>query len=345
MRREPDSSIVDQDAGASAAAPFAACHVGVVLRAVAFVHGVLAIGLAYGAGGVPEWAVRWATASAAALPATLLWLVVACATQRWLQRVAAAWQVAAGAALGAACAHVGVWPLAMLLGDAGMALGVVPVLATGAAFGGGFIAWLRQRARLALPAATTARLAELQSRIRPHFLFNTLNTAIALLRIDPRQAETVLEDLGELFRAALTHASAKSSTTLGEEVELARRYLAIEQLRFGERLQVRWDLDPRADGAKLPPLLLQPLVENAVRHGIEPASGGGEVVVRSRLRQGEVELRVENTLPGVASTPGHGIALRNVRDRLRLLHDVAATFRAGVRGARYRVVIVVPIDA
>ena len=99
-------------------------------------------------------------------------------------------------------------------------------------------AWLQLRARALLPADTTARLAELQSRIRPHFLFNTLNTALALVRVDPARAEGELEDLAELFRVALTDIG--ESVTLAEEVELARRYLAIEQVRFGQRLKISW---------------------------------------------------------------------------------------------------------
>jgi two-component system sensor histidine kinase AlgZ len=192
-----------------------------------------------------------------------------------------------------------------------------------------------------LPAATTARLAELQSRIRPHFLFNTLNTAIALVRLDPARAETVLEDLSELFRVALTHGDAP--VTLGEEVELAQRYLAIEQIRFGERLKVQWELDEEADDAKLPPLLLQPLVENAVKHGVEPSPIGGVIRVRSRVKRGHAIISVTNSLPAAPSQPGHGIALRNVRERLRLMHDVAAQFDARAHGDTYRVQIVVPL--
>ena len=127
---------------------------------------------------------------------------------------------------------------------------VAPALA-GAALAAVMFQWLQLRAKATLPAETKARLAELQSRIRPHFLFNTLNTALALVRLDPARAEGVLEDLAELFRVAITDSG--ESVTLAEEVELARRYLAIEQIRFGDRLQVTWDLDPaaaaRADAA------------------------------------------------------------------------------------------------
>jgi two-component system sensor histidine kinase AlgZ len=192
-----------------------------------------------------------------------------------------------------------------------------------------------------LPADTTARLAELQSRIRPHFLFNTLNTALSLVRLDPPRAEGVLEDLAELFRVALTDSG--ESVSLNEEVELAQRYLAIEQIRFGERLKVSWELDEAAGAARVPPLLLQPLVENAVRHGVEPAPEGGLIRVRTRVRMGRAVVSIANTVPAGPSRPGSGIALGNVRERLRLMHDVAAQFDTRLDKDLFRVQIVVPL--
>ena len=176
-------------------------------------------------------------------------------------------------------------------------------------------------------------------------LFNTLNSAIALVREEPAQAESLLEDLSDLFRHALIDQG--EAVTLGEEITLARRYLHIEQVRFGERLQVQWHLDPRADGARLPPLLLQPLVENAVKHGVEPSTRGGKLRVQTELRGSRVVVRITNTLPGEnardgAATHGHGIALANVRARLALLHDVQGEFSAGVQDGLYQVRIALP---
>jgi two-component system sensor histidine kinase AlgZ len=201
--------------------------------------------------------------------------------------------------------------------------------------------WLRMRTQAMLPADTTARLAELQSRIRPHFLFNTLNTALTLVRLDPARAEGVLEDLAELFRVAITDSG--ESVTLAEEVELAKRYLAIEQIRFGSRLQVTWELDAEAGAARVPPLLLQPLVENAVRHGVEPSDVGGVIRVRTRVKLGRALVSIVNSVPDTASRPGNGMALRNVRERLRLMHDVAAQFETRREGDVFRVQIVVPL--
>ena len=115
-----------------------------------------------------------------------------------------------------------------------------------------------------------------------------------------------------------------ASVTLEEEIELARRYLDIEAVRFGPRLKVRWEIDPKVHGARVPPLVLQPLVENAVRHGIEPSPRGGYVRVQAVRQRGQVLVTVSNTLGDEAGSPGQGMALHNVRERLRLLHDVAA---------------------
>lgn len=326
--------------------PFDVCHVGVVLRAVLFVQGALALGMAFSVNDLATWGRQYAATSAVALPALLIWLIAGCFGQYRLARLPGGAQWLLAMLWGGLCALGArwLWQWAQWFeAPTRHALHDVAVVATGAAMAAVFFHWMRQRARLELPAATTARLAELQSRIRPHFLFNTLNTAVALVRIDPSRAETVLEDLAELFRVALADTGPQAVTTLADEIELARRYLQIEQLRFGARLQVRWELDPKADGARLPPLLLQPLVENAVKHGIEPAARGGMLRVRTRLRRGQVEILVANSLPERAAPPGHGIALRNVHERLRLMHDVAADFSARRHGDIYRVQIVVPL--
>ncbi|MBP6599161.1 MAG: histidine kinase [Giesbergeria sp.] len=322
---------------------FDACEVGVVLRAVLFVEVVLGVGAMYGADNLLEWVARLALLTGGALPATLAWLIAACSLKTLLQRLETPGQFAAGVALGALA---GLYACAMLA-----LAGVVaqpPWLASsasGALLAAALVAALVLRARGRTPAATTARLTELQSRIRPHFLFNTLNSAIALVREEPAQAESLLEDLSDLFRHALIEQG--EAVTLGEEIALARRYLHIEQVRFGTRLQVQWQLDPRANSARLPPLLLQPLVENAVKHGVEPSTQGGKLRVQTQRRGNTVLVRITNTLPGEharadAQPSGHGIALANVRARLALLHDVQCQFSAGVRDGLYQVRITLP---
>ncbi|MFO1265646.1 MAG: histidine kinase [Rubrivivax sp.] len=306
-----------------AAAAFDVCHPALALRAVLGVQGVLALVALAGASSVVHWGERAAALAFGGVVGTVAWLVVVCALARPLRRLAPSARAAIVLALGALAALAGWWPLAW----AGLAAEPEPLRAAavalaGLGFAGVLWSWLDVRARLWQPAHAHARLAELQSRIRPHFLFNALNTAIALVRTDPAKAEAVLEDLAELFRVALADAGA--SVSLAEEIELARRYLAIEQVRFGARLTVLWRIDPRATEARVPPLMLQPLVENAVRHGIEPMPAGGFVRIQATRQRGQVEVVVTNSVGDEAGAPGNGMALYNLRERLRLLHDVAA---------------------
>lgn len=323
---------------AARALVFDACHVGVVLRAVLFVEAVLAVGALFGAASPQAWLLRLAWLSGGALPATLAWLVAGCLLKKPLARLAPLGQQVAGVLFGAVA---GLYACLMVaLADP---VGAPPWLASasaGALLAAALVAALVLRARGRAPAETAARLAELQARIRPHFLFNTLNSAIALVREDPARAEAILEDLGDLFRHALADRSGPA--TLAEEVELARRYLDIEQVRFGARLAVEWSLDPEAGEARVPPLLLQPLVENAVVHGVEPSPEGAQVRISTQRRGRTVVLKVTNTLPAGPGAAGHGVAQANVRERLRLLHDVEAQFQAGLRDGVYQVRIEVP---
>ncbi|WP_395699809.1 sensor histidine kinase [Aquabacterium sp.] len=321
--------------------PFDLCRPAVGLRVLVFIQVVVAVAALPASDGLMDWLFRAISLAFAGLGAGLVWVPAVCALRGVLVRRSFHWVRLIVMGLGGLAGVVGWGTIALL----GLAPGTV-FAAVSAALGGAVLAalvwhWLTLRSIAAQPVEASARLAELQSRIRPHFLFNALNTALALVRVDPGRAETVLEDLSQLFRVAL--AETGSAVSLDEEIDLAQRYLAIEQLRFGKRLQLVWDLDPAAAVARVPPLVLQPLVENAVRHGIEPALGGGHVLVRTRARLGMVELWVSNTLPEEPGPPGAGIALANVRERLRLLHDLAATLETGVVDGRYEVRISLPL--
>jgi len=317
---------------------FDACHVGVVLRAVLFVEAVAGVGAMFGANQVLDWLLRFALLTGGVLPATLAWLIAICALKSRLNRLNTSQQWLAGMALGAAAGLYGCGLLALI----GL-LQPAPwwaSAASGALLSAMVLAGLVWRAKARTPAATAARLAELQSRIRPHFLFNTLNSAIALVRAEPAKAEAVLEDLSELFRHAL--ADPAESVTLGQEIALAQRYLAIEQIRFGDRLQVQWSLDASADEAKLPPLLLQPLVENAVRHGVEPSASGAQLRIATLRRGGKVVIKVTNSTPAGVGERGNGLALANVRERLVLLHDVHAQFKTVFKDGVFQVRLEIP---
>ncbi|MEO5735252.1 MAG: histidine kinase [Rubrivivax sp.] len=337
---------------AQAAAVFDVCHAALALRALMLVQVVLAIVALADADTVAEWAARQAALAFGGVAATLLWLVSVCALQTALRTMGASSRAGVVLVLGAAAAGLAWLPLwwAGLAGEAAAGR-ITAVLLSGAALATLLWAWLDLRARLWHPATAKARLDELQSRIRPHFLFNALNTALALVRIDPARAEAVLEDLAQLFRVAL--AEVGTSVSLAEEIDLAQRYLAIEELRFGARLAVRWQVDPRVHAARVPSLVLQPLVENAVRHGVEPAAGGGRISIRAEMRRGQVVVEVVNTLPAtgagaLAAGAGHGMALHNLRERLRLLHDLQAECdvwrEAGTGGSvdRFHARIVLP---
>jgi two-component system sensor histidine kinase AlgZ len=336
----PEGQRAKERAGAAAPRPglvFDACQTGVVLRALLFVEGTMAVGAMFVAGSFAAWIERVAVLSGAALPGTVGWLVVACSCKRWLGRLPPWLQQGLAVLFGAISGLYGCGLLAIV------SSGPVPWVAStcaGAMLSAALVAALVLRAKGTMPAETTARLAELQARIRPHFLFNSLNSAIALVREDPERAETLLEDLSELFRHALV--SKGESVTLSEEVQVARHYLAIEGVRFGERLRVEWAIDPRAGGARVPALFLQPLVENAVKHGVEPSSSGADVKVSTQRRGSVVVIKVTNTVPAGQGRPGHGVAQDNVRDRLRLLHDVQAQFQTALIEGLYQVRIEVP---
>ncbi len=321
---------------------FDACHVGVVLRAVLFVEVVVAVGAMFGSGSMMDWISRLSLFTGGALPATLVWLIAACSLKKVLARVSTAIQYAVGVALGALAGIYGCGLLA-LVGLVGNSPWIASAF-SGALLSAALVAALVLRAKGTIPAATTARLSELQSRIRPHFLFNTLNSAIALVRAEPAKAETLLEDLSDLFRHALMEQS--DSVTLDDEIVLAQRYLAIEQVRFGDRLQVEWSLDPKAGSARLPPLLLQPLVENAVKHGVEPSSTGALIKITTQRRSSTVVIKVTNTVSpadGKRQTRGTGVALNNVRDRLSLLHDVQGQFQSALKDGVFQARIEVPV--
>ena len=334
---EPDPRA--QPAGPARVLVFDACQAGVVLRALLFVEVVVGVGSMFGAVGVVDWVLRLSVLTGAALPATLIWLIAACSLKNLLARLPRGGQYGAGLALGALA---GVYGCAMLVmvGLADQPPWVASA-STGAALAAALVTALVLRAKGRTPAETAARLLELQARIRPHFLFNTLNSAIALVRAEPAKAETLLEDLSDLFRHALVDQG--ESVTLSDEIALAQRYLAIEQVRFGDRLQMEWSLDPKAEHARLPPLILQPLVENAVRHGVEPSEPGATVRISTKRRGSVAVIKVTNTVPAGAGTPGHGVALDNVRDRLHLLHDVQGRFRCGLVDGVYQVRMEVPL--
>jgi two-component system, LytTR family, sensor histidine kinase AlgZ len=183
-----------------------------------------------------------------------------------------------------------------------------------------------------------ARIRALQARIRPHFLFNSMNTIASLTRTNPAQAEAAIEDLSDLFRVNLS--DGRSQISLEEEVEVARTYQRIEQLRLGERLQVRWDVGDLPPQCVVPSLLLQPLLENAIGHGIEPLPQGGVIDVRGQVEDDMITLEVTNPKPTgkpPARRGGHRMALDNIRQRLELVFPGRSSVDVEETEGRYAV--------
>lgn len=165
-------------------------------------------------------------------------------------------------------------------------------------------------------AEAKARFDALQARIRPHFLFNSMNTIASLIPLRPNEAESAIENLADLFRAALGNDAAQS--TLGEELDLVRRYLDIEKLRLGERLHVDWDVASLPPSQPVPALLLQPLIENAVYHGVQQLPEGGTIIIRGVRAVDRLEIVIHNPRPAEYARLGgrHGMALANTRARI-----------------------------
>ena len=221
--------------------------------------------------------------------------------------------------------------------------------------------YIQHQRTLTLAAESRARIQALQSRIRPHFLFNSMNTIASLTRTRPEVAEQVTEDLAELFRASLADASIPS--TLADEMEICRQYLRIEEQRLGERLRAALSVDDRLGRARLPRLTLQPLVENSVYHGVEPMPEGGTVRVSAEQQDNRLCLRISNPLSAAqklanaqidleskgasGSSPaarrgGNHMAQENVALRLRAFFDDSATLRVRMDGNEYVVELEFP---
>ncbi len=198
---------------------------------------------------------------------------------------------------------------------------------------------LQQRAYS--PAIDEARLQALQARIRPHFLFNCINAVLSLIRSQPKRAETALEDMADLFRVLM--ADNRDLVPLAQEIALCRQYLALEKLRLEERLIIEWQIDDMPPDALIPPLLLQPLIENAVYHGIEPLPTGGKITIQIYTKRNEVHLVLSNPY-SIKNTRhiGNQMALKNIKERLTLHFDLEATLKSSQSNGEYQVHITLP---
>jgi len=204
--------------------------------------------------------------------------------------------------------------------------------------------YLQQRLLLQEQLETRARLDSLRARIRPHFLFNTLNSVASLIQSRPREAERAVEDLSELFRASLQDHG--QTTTVEDELRLCELYLDIERLRLGDRLEVDWQVDPALRRQAMASLLLQPLVENAVYHGVARLPAGGRIEVGVHSDGDRVRVTVDNPVPAAPEpAPGLRMALSNIEQRLQALYGSRAAIHTSRNGERYRVELSYPREA
>ncbi|PAS95727.1 MAG: sensor histidine kinase [Candidatus Dactylopiibacterium carminicum] len=204
------------------------------------------------------------------------------------------------------------------------------------------MAYFRWRQISQLPALGEARILALTARIRPHFFFNCINGVLGVIRTDPKRVEQALESMAELFRELMR--DARELVTLGDEIDLCNRYLDLERLRLGDRLNVTWELKHAPLNAQVPPLMLQPLLENAVCHGIEPNPEPGAISVRIVRRGNMLDMRITNPACKVERrTTGNRMALSNIRERLALFFDVEATLTTEEQLGEFRVRVRIPL--
>ena len=221
--------------------------------------------------------------------------------------------------------------------------GLLPAYIFCVAITGVLLLYFHLRQRALSPALDEARLQALQARIRPHFLFNSLNAVLGLIRTEPRRAERILEDLADLFRVLM--ADNRKLITLGQEIDLCRGYLELEQLRLGDRLHVEWHIDKMPQEALIPPLIVQPLLENAVYHGIEPSSGAGIISINIYRNRSRVHIVLRNPYLEEAQHhhhKGNKMAMANITQRLLLHYDAEASLINQVTGQYYQVHIIIP---
>lgn len=202
------------------------------------------------------------------------------------------------------------------------------------------------RARAFSPALGEAKLKALQARIRPHFLFNSINAVLSLIRTEPHRAETALEDLADLFRVLMR--DTRDLSTLHDELQICKQYLSIEKIRLGERLKVEWEIcnlsEQDIQQGQIATLLLQPLIENAVHHGVEPSELPSVISIKLNRTDERIFIVIENAYFPSHESKGNQMALNNIRERLKLLYDVEADFEADVVDDQFRVKLSFPFQ-
>jgi two-component system sensor histidine kinase AlgZ len=318
-------------------------NLGVILRILVAANGAAAVAALVEVPRVELWATEFIDNVSVLQPQLMLQLALLYAVQPWLGRqpyATGAWIVVASTVGCGIATHALIDATQIVhAGDLLRAL-LLGLLLTGA-----LLFYYRLRAKALSPSITEARLQALQARIRPHFLFNSITAVLSLVRTDARQAEVALEDMADLFRVLMR--DNRELAPLADEVELCRQYLALEKLRLGERLQVEWHLQSMPGDALVPPLVLQPLLENAVYHGIEPSSTPGVVSINIFVKGGDVHAVLRNPYQATGGRhhAGNKMAIANVRERLALHFDAEGALESRVVGNAYEVHLRMPYRA
>ncbi|MCP3673187.1 MAG: sensor histidine kinase [Gammaproteobacteria bacterium] len=204
--------------------------------------------------------------------------------------------------------------------------------------------YLQAQYRKRIVIAADAKLQALQARIQPHFLFNSMNIIAGLIPTNPKLAEKVIEDLSDLFRASL--AEYRSQVSLSSEIDLCKHYLDIEQLRLGDRLKSQWQIPESINSVSIPPLTLQPLIENAIYHGIQPLVEGGLICIDITIANGYCNITIENPLSeiSISKNSGNNIAVGNIRERLQMLYQDEASLDMQIKESQCIVTLVLPCE-
>jgi two-component system sensor histidine kinase AlgZ len=254
-------------------------------------------------------------------PLLLMQVLVLLALDGWLRRLPYPWGCAlvllSGIAIVALAQAIDQrW---LRLGDAGWwrVFALMPIVSAVV------LVYFNYRMRALSPALIAARLQALQARIRPHFLFNSLNAVLSLIRTEPKRAETALEDMADLFRSVMV--DNRDLIPLADEIALCKQYLNLETLRLGDRLRVKWHVANMPADALVPPLILQPLIENAVYHGVQSSNLASVISIKIYRRRGELHAILSNPVyPQAQSRSGNRMAVDNIRERLALHFDAEA---------------------
>ncbi|MDB5795148.1 MAG: histidine kinase [Noviherbaspirillum sp.] len=322
------------------------CNIGVVFRSLLAVNGTVLAAILMRTSELQLGLFEFIESSMLIELACLASLFVLCGLRRILRAIPAWGQRAACAAVPAAVTGAVIQLFSSLdwLWSSFANLTVLKGMLAAALLGSLLQHYFELRMRAFSPALVEARLQALQARIRPHFLFNSLNAVLSLIRSEPLRAEAALEDLADLFRVLMN--DSRHLTSMENEIRLCRQYLSIEKIRLGDRLHVHWKAENISEGvlrkARMPALLLQPLLENAIHHGVEPSAEPVRIQVCISRSVDRIEIIVVNpfhenvgdkTLPG----SGNQMALNNIRERLALLYDVEAQLTTTIKEGLFEV--------